>query len=193
VPELGVVVVLEDGGVVLPGPPQQLHPPGSGHDCPERKLVRRRDVDEAGNGRDCVDDDAVAVHRHRHDVKTVRAKQFVHRRVSGLLHGGHVAWRGQDPGEQVHGVRRAGRDHDLLWGRCHAAGHGEPTRDRCAQVLVAGRVAVVRRRAARRVRAAASPGRGRERGWVDAPNAQVVGRDEVRVLLVSEQRLVSAQ
>ena len=114
---LGVVVVLDDGHVVLLGEGEEGPTPGQAHGRPGRRLVRRRRVEEAHVGRDLVDEDALVVDGHRGDLHAHGPPEVPDRGVARLLDRDVVAGSEQDPGHEVDGLLGAGGDDQVL-GRC---------------------------------------------------------------------------
>ncbi len=151
VAELGVVVVLDDRRVVLLGERQQLLPPREAHRGARRRLVRRRRVHHAHVGRQGVDDQPFAVDRHRHDARARCAvNSAAHGRVARFLDGDRVVRAEHRSGDQVNGLLRPGRDHDVAGVDVDAAGAPDPGRQ-------LGRAAL-RRRRGRSIRAAVGGG-----------------------------------
>ena len=140
---LAVVIVLEDEGVGLARPLQELEPPGQAHDHAERILVRGRDAGEPGGGREFAaggDAQPLVVDRYRRQAGTGGEQRAAHARVAGFLHPHRVAGVDQHPRHQVERLLRPGNDHDLVRGARHRPGGAEILRDRLAQGPIAGRV-----------------------------------------------------
>ena len=132
-PELAVVVVLDDRGVVPGGVRQQRVPAGQRQRRTERELVRGRGEHQPAAPRQQVDDQALVVDRHRHDRRAVGGEQVAGERVAGVLDGHHVARLQQHPRDQVQRLLGAvGGDHVLRVG-LDAAGVGQVPGHRRAQ------------------------------------------------------------
>ena len=87
VAQLAVVVVLDDQEPLGPRPRHQRDPPRRRQPRAERELVRRRAVDGREAGRQGVDDQPVAVHRHREHGEPGAAQRRGGPLVARLLHG----------------------------------------------------------------------------------------------------------
>jgi len=132
VTEFGVVVILDDRRVMAFRPGQQRLAPGHRHRHPERKLMRGRDANDAGRGRQRVHDQALIIDRHADHRGAQGGEQAHHRQVPGVLDRDSIAGLQQDAGHQVDGVLGATGDHDAVFaGRdrtrpSHPAGDGPP-------------------------------------------------------------------
>jgi hypothetical protein len=138
IPELAVVVVLDDRGRAAARPVQQRVAAGQAHRAAQRELVRRRRVDQPGRGGQRVHPDPLGVHRHAGDPGADRGEQPPRRRITRLLHRHHVAGAEQDPGDQVERVLGAVGDHHVVGGGPDRPGDAEIAGDRGAQGRVAG-------------------------------------------------------
>jgi hypothetical protein len=128
-PELAVVVVLDDGGVVGAGPGEQRPAAGQGHDRAERELVRRRHVHEPSLGRQRVHDDALGVDRHADDVGAAQPGEVAESWVARILDGDDVAGPDQRGQHEVERLLGAGGDDDPVRRRTDAAGALDPRRE----------------------------------------------------------------
>ena len=173
VPELRVVVVLDDRGVVPVGERQQRAPPGEAHGDPARRLVRRGGVDDLHVRGDLVDDDAFAVDRDGHDAQADRFEQQPHGRVAGILHGDRVTGPQHRADDEMDGLLRARRHDDLVGVDDHATGPADPPRQHVAQRGETRRLAVAGQRSMQRGRRAPSPLVGREECPVRLSAAEV--------------------
>ncbi len=173
VAELGVVVVLDDRCVVPVGEGQQRTPPSEAHGHPAGRLVRRGRVDDLHVLRDPIDDDALTVHRHRHDAQPDRLEQQPHGRIAGILHGDRVAGPQHRAHHEVNGLLRTRRHEDLVGVDDHPSRPADPPRQHLPQRLEPGGLAVARERSVQRRRRTPSPLGGREERGVGLPAAQV--------------------
>ena len=80
----------------------------------ERELVRRRREHQPGATRHRLDEQALAVHRHRDHPRTVAREQVARHGVAGILHDHHVAGLQQHPGDEVERLLGAVGDHDVV-------------------------------------------------------------------------------
>ena len=139
---LGVVVVLDDGHVVLLGEGQQRPPPGQAHGGAGRGLVGRGGVDQPDVGRDPVDHDALVVDGDGGDPHPHGRPEVADRRVPRLLDGGVIARAQQDPGDEVDRLLGAGGDDKVLGRRLDAPGAADPVGQGPPQLQQPGGVAV---------------------------------------------------
>ena len=123
-------------------PIEQLRTAREAHRHAQRKLVRRRDVDELGLRWQRVHHQALGVHRHGHHVGAQRLQRNARGWIARVFNGHRVARSHQHAGNQIDGLLRALRDNDIAPRTDHGAAESEVARDRQAQRLVTGRVVI---------------------------------------------------
>ena len=148
----------------------------------ERELVRRRGEHQPGAAGHRVDEQALAVDRHRDHPGAVAREQVAGEGVAGILHDHHVAGLQQHPGDQVERLLGAVGDHDVVGFGLDPARVRQVAREGGAQVGMALRLGVrarARRRGGRRGEQP-PPGVEREEGGVGDADAEVVRRRSPR-------------
>jgi len=92
--------------------------------------------------RQLVDDQAVRIDRHRHDLGTGRREAGQRGWIAWIFDGGHVAGTQRDAGDQIERVLRALRHDHLIPVAHHRAIEAKIARDGKTQFGLAGRFAI---------------------------------------------------
>ena len=174
---LCLVVVLDDDEVGLLGALEEPLAPLEGERRRGRALVRGRD-EGVVERRQRVDDDAVAVDRHRRELRPAQREAVARVRVAGLLEADPGRAVEQRLGEQVERVLRADREQDLVGEREDAARRQQPGPDLLDEIGHVPGLEV--RRPVRQLGAREAP---------DAALAEVVGGEELGVVGSVDERI----
>ena len=139
--ELAVVVVLDDIAVGRSGrPAQDLHAAGSGHDRAERKMVRRRQVDDRSVARrERIRAQAAFIERQRAHRHPAHIKNLVQLAVAGVFERIHAV-APEQLDDQVHQVLRTRADQNVVRRDIDAAEVIQIPRDLLTQLGRAARV-----------------------------------------------------
>src|SRR6476646_8380664 len=114
--KLGIVVVFENVGVPLAGKLDERGPARKTHRHPERKLMRRRDVNDLGRsafGRS-TDHDSFAIDRSRNDRATGETKSAARLIESGIFNPRHFTTIYKRQRADYHRLLRSSGNDDLI-------------------------------------------------------------------------------
>jgi hypothetical protein len=111
--KFAIVVVLDDYRPASVGPREQRRAPFERHCRTARKLVRRRDVDDASVSREGVDLQPVIVHRHAHNVRAMTAKEEACVGIPGILHRDARALGDEHAPDQIERLLRTLGDQNI--------------------------------------------------------------------------------
>src|SRR6476660_8296752 len=114
--KLGIVIVFENVGVPLAGELDERGPARKTHRHPERKLMRRRDVNDLGRSPfgGSTDHDSLAIDRSRNDRAACKTKSAARLIESGIFDPRHFATIYQRQRADYHGLLRSGGNNDLI-------------------------------------------------------------------------------
>ena len=144
VPELAVVVVLDERGAGLFRPAQEVGAPRGRQRRAQAELVRRREVHRGRAGAAPPADrgiEPVFIHSHRDDPRSRVAEDLHRAAVAGILDPDRLAGPNHQPGDEIEALLHAREDHDVVGGTGDAARRAQIAGDRFAQGPRAGRVA----------------------------------------------------
>ena len=118
---LAVVIIFDDERPGRVRPFEQGEPPRIGHRGSKRKLVGRRDVDEAWSARLWGDGHPGVIDRYEPDASTRGREGAEGAGVAGILHQHPLAWIHEEAGERRQCLLYSGKDDDLLGVTVHTA------------------------------------------------------------------------